>query len=104
MEITNFLTAENITTYIMAIVIIELWIAFTKELVFIKKIPTKFYTFIITTIHLLIVNTTATLFGYNLIGVYTLLCNSLFISVVLCGGYDIVTNKITFNSESKENL
>lgn len=102
MEITNYLNAENIATFITAIIIIELWISFTKEIIIIKKIPTRFYTFLITTIHLTIINTTTSLFDYSLMGVYTLLCNSLVISVMLCGGYDIVTNKITFNQGKEE--
>lgn len=102
MEITNFITSEAITAFLTTIIVVELWVSFTKELIFIKKIPTKFYTFILTTIHLLIINTTASLFELSVLGTYTLLCNALIISVILCGGYDIVTNKITINGNKAE--
>ena len=103
MEITNFITSEALTTFLMAIIMVELWVSFTKELVFIKDIPTKFYTFIVTVIHLFIINISANLFSLNILGIYSLLCNALIISVMLCGGYDIVTNKITINGEDKDN-
>ena len=99
MEITNFITSETLTTFLMAIVIVELWVSFSKDLIFIKKIPTKFYTFIITTIHLFIINISTALFTWDTSGIYALLCNALIISVMLCGGYDIATNKITINSQ-----
>lgn len=98
MEITNFITSEAIMAFMTTLIIVELWVSFTKELRFIKNIPTKFYTFILTVVHLFVINTTAQLFNWNVLGIYTLLCNALIISVMLCGGYDVVTNKITINS------
>ena len=101
MEITNFISNEALTTFLMTILVVELWVSFTKELTIIKKIPTKIYTFILTVIHLFIINTSALLFEWSVLGIYALLCNALIISVMLCGGYDIVTKKITINNNKE---
>ena len=101
MEITNFISSEALTTFLMTILVVELWVSFTKEMVFIKSIPTKVYTFILTTIHLFIINTTSLFFSWTVLGIYGLLCNALIISVMLCGGYDVVTKKITINNNKE---
>lgn len=101
MEITNFISNDALTTFLMTVLIVELWVSFTKELVFIKKIPTKLYTFLLTVIHLFIINTSALLFEWSILGIYGLLCNALIISIMLCGGYDVMTKKITVNKEEK---
>ncbi|MEG2289905.1 MAG: hypothetical protein RR891_12705 [Clostridium sp.] len=99
MEFTNYLNVDTIVTFAIAILLIELWINFTKELPIIKRIPTKIYTWMIAVLHLCIINTSLILFPLSLIGVYTLLCNALIIAVILCGGYDVVTGKITINQK-----
>lgn len=101
MEITNFISSETLTTFFMTILIVELWVSFTKEIVLIKKIPTKIYTFILTVIHLFITNTSVQIFDCTVLGIYGLFCNALIISVMLCGGYDVVTKKITINKDIK---
>lgn len=101
MEITNFLTADALITFTITLIMVELWVAFTKELPFIKKIRTKFYTFLLAIVHLAIINTSVGLFPITCIGIYTLLCNALILSTLLCGGFDITTGKITFNKDNK---
>lgn len=101
MEITNFLTAEVLINFTMTIIMTELWVSFTKEFILIKKLPTRIYTFILAAIHLSIINSQAGLFTLTTLGVYTLLCNALIISIVLCGGYDVVVGKITINKDEK---
>lgn len=101
MEITNFITPEVIGTFTVTIIMIELWVQFTKELPLIKKIPTRFYTLIISIIHLIIINITIGLFSINVSGLYSLLCNALVISVMLSGGFDVVTGNISFNKKDK---
>ncbi len=102
MEFTNFINVETIVTFTIAILLIELWVSFTKELPFIKRIPTKVYTWMIAVLHLCIINSSVLMFPINVIGVYTLLCNGLILAVILCGGYDIVTGKITINQGKQE--
>lgn len=101
MEITNFLTPDALMTYAITLVMVELWVAFTKELPFIKKIPTKFYTFLLALLHLIIINTELTIFPLTTIGIYALPCNALILSTILCGGFDITTGKITINKKEK---
>lgn len=103
MEITNFLSAESIITFAMTVIIVELWVSFSKELKFIKKIPTKLYTFILSLIHLAIINSQVGLFVATPFGIYLLMCNALIIAVILCSGYDVVTNKITINKQDPIN-
>lgn len=94
MEITNFITKDMLVTWMMALIMIELIVAFTKGLPFIKKIPTKAYTLVIALIHLLIINTEVPMFDFSIFGYWLLLCNAVVISVVLTGGYDMVIDKI----------
>lgn len=101
MEITNFLNTEALITFAVTLVICELWVSFTKELPFIKKIPTKFYTFLLAVMHLAIINTSVAMFSTSVLGIYTLLCNALILAVILSGGYDVVTGKITINGNDK---
>ena len=46
----NFLTWEVLTTYSSFVAIVFMVVEFTKELKFIKKIPTKYWSFIISSI------------------------------------------------------
>lgn len=100
MEITNFLNADALITYTVTLLMVELWVAFTKELPLIKKMPTKYYTFILAIIHLAIINVQVVLFSLNVLGIYVLLCNALILSVLLNGGYNLIVGKITINKES----
>lgn len=104
MEFTNFLSVDMITTFSLSIIVIELWVAFTKELPIIKKIPTKFYTWLIAVIHLAVINTNIGIFSLSILGIYLLLCNALIFSFLLCGGYDIAVGKITLNKNDSNIL
>lgn len=52
----NFLTWEVLTTYASFISIVFMVVEFTKELKFIDKIPTKYWSFIVSFVLLLITN------------------------------------------------
>lgn len=95
MEITNFLNVDIIATFTMSLLIIELIVHNTKELPLIKKIPTRFYTLIISILHLVVINKIITLFPLpSVVGIYVLICNAFVISTILCGGYDLVNGKL----------
>lgn len=103
MEITNFLTTDMISSFAISLLIIELMVQFTKELPVIKKIPTRFYTLLITILHLIVINQVITLFPLpSVVGIYCLICNAFIISAVLTGGYDLVTGKIVFSKINQE--
>ena len=55
MEITDFITKNFISSFAGALVAVELIVFITKNFPLIKKIPTKFYTFILAIIHLIII-------------------------------------------------
>ncbi len=52
----NFLTWETLATYTSFISIVFMVVEFTKEMKFINKIPTKYWSFIISVILLIMVN------------------------------------------------
>lgn len=102
MEFTNFITKDMLITWMMTIVIVELIVGFTKELPFIKKIPTKGYTMLVALFHLLIINFEMRVFDPTVFGQYLLVCNAIVISVVLTGGYSIITGEIVLNKAGKK--
>lgn len=103
MEINNFLTQETLVTFAMTIFIVELWVSFSKEIKFIKNIPTKLYTFMLSMTHLILINSTANIFEKSILGFYVLSSNALVISMLLCGSYDLIKgNTIIKNKKGKE--
>ena len=104
MEINNFLTQETLMTFMGTLIIVELWVGFTKELPIIKLIPTRAYTLTLSIMHMFIINVATGIMTVNMINIYLLLCNSLLVSVLLCGGYDLYIGKLNINGMSnKEN-
>lgn len=52
----SFLSWDNLTTYASFITIVFMVVEFTKELKFIKKIPTKYWSFLIAVVLMIITN------------------------------------------------
>ncbi|GEM_PF-3187319 len=94
MAITNFLTMKFLSGFTGTIVGVELLIACTKELPGIKRIPTRFYTFILALIHLVVVSFVAGSLAFTIGNFYLMVINALLISVILCGGYDVVIGNV----------
>lgn len=94
MEINNFLNMDFLAGFAGTIVGVELMVYCTKELPFIKKIPTRIYTFLLAVIHLFIVKYAMGALDLTLGNVYLLIINSFLISTVLCSGYDIALGNI----------
>lgn len=94
MEINNFLNMDFLAGFAGTIVGVELIVYCTKELPFIKKIPTRIYTFLLAVIHLFIVKYAMGALDLTLGNVYLLIINSFLISTVLCSGYDIAFGNI----------
>lgn len=89
----NFLTWDVLTTYASFVSIVFMVVEFTKELKFIKKIPTKYWSFIISFILLTITN--VVMRSFKLIDVFLYLLTSISISL----GSNGLSN---FNKEKKE--
>lgn len=102
MEITNFLSSEALLTFTMSLVMVELWVSVSKGWVLIDKLPTKFYTLLLSVVHLFIINIEVGLFTMTPIGIYTLLCNALIITILLNGGYDFAVGKITIKKDENK--
>lgn len=107
MEINNFVNMDFLAGFAGTIVGVELIVYCTKEIPGIKKIPTKLYTFVLALIHLLIVKVVTGTLIFNLGNVYLLIINSLLVSVILCGGYDVVIGNVKLpkiTNSKKENI
>lgn len=106
MELNNFVSMDFLAGFAGTIVGVELIVYCTKELPIVKKIPTRIYTFILAVIHLLIVKYVMGAFVFNLGNIYLLIINSLLISTMLCGGYDVAIGNIQMpkltNGEKKD--
>ena len=68
----QFLTWSSLTTYASFVSIVFMIVEFTKELEFIKKIPTKYWSFFISTILLIITNIVTGTFEFKDIVLYIL--------------------------------
>lgn len=95
-DLNNFLTIQFLTSFLGVVFITTLTTQFTKELPFIKKIPTRLYNFIIV-LFTLFVYTFYGLQDFNLVNITTLIFNSVFISSLENGGYNLTTGKISLN-------
>ena len=94
MEITDFLTQNFLSSFTGTLVAVELIVYITKDLYIIKKIPTKLYTFLLATVHLLIVKGTIGELAFKVECIYRLFINALVVTLILCGGYDTIMQKI----------
>lgn len=89
----GFLTWEALTTYASFVSIVFMVVEFTKELKFIKKVPTKYWSFIIAFVLLFITNIVMKSFKLTDIVLYVLT------SISISLGSNGLSN---FNKNSKE--
>lgn len=94
MGISNFLSESFLSTFAGSVIAVELIVAVTKELPFIKKIPTKIYTAAFAFTHLMIMNLTNGTLKPQISCVYCIFINAIVIAVILCGGYDIAFGRL----------
>lgn len=93
MEITGFVTQNFLSSFAGTLVAVEIIVFTTKNFPIIKRIPTKFYTFILSIIHLIIVQVTNGKTDITVEYIYMLFINSLVVVLILCGGYDTIMEK-----------
>ena len=93
MEITGFVTQNFLSSFAGTLVAVEIIVFTTKNFPIIKKIPTKFYTFVLSIIHLIIVQVTNGKTDITVEYIYMLFINSLVVVLILCGGYDTIMEK-----------
>ena len=89
----NFLTWDVLQTYTSFVAIVYMIVEFTKELKFIKKIPTKYWSFFISTI--LLTTTNLVMGTFKSVDIVLYVLTSISISL----GSNGLSN---FNNEKKE--
>lgn len=104
MEINNFVTTDFLASFTGTLFVVELMVFVTKNLPIIKKIRTRFYTFILALSHIIIMGLVTKTATQTVIYYYSVLVNSLIVTVMLCGGYDIIIDKVysVTNTDTKE--
>lgn len=101
MEFTDFLTLEYITSFSGCVIITMLMVQLLKELPRIKNIPTKYFTFLIAFINILMPNIITGVFKIQ--DIYLIFINSMLITFTCTGGFDFATKKsINENKNTKE--
>ena len=94
MEITDFLTQNFLSSFTGTLVAVELIVFTTKDFPLIKRIPTRLYTFSWAIIHLIIVKFTGGVMELNVECIYRLFINALVVTLILCGGYDTIIQRL----------
>lgn len=94
MEISKFITVDFLASFTGTLFVVELIVFVTKNLPIIKKIKTRIYTFVLVMIHLIIMGIITGTATATLVYSYTAFVNSLIITAMLCGGYDVIVNKV----------
>ncbi|MDU2670971.1 MAG: hypothetical protein E7C49_03075 [Clostridium sp.] len=104
MEINNFVTTDFLASFTGTLFVVELMVFVTKNLPIIKKVRTRFYTFILALSHIIIMGFVTKTATQTVVYYYSVLINSLIVTVMLCGGYDIIIDKVysVTNTDSKE--
>ena len=105
MEINNFVNKEFLASFTGTLFSVELIVLITKNLPIIKIIRTRIYTFLLAMTHIIIMGLATNTAEQTILYYYRSLINSLIITIMLCGGYDIIVKKIysITNVGSKEN-
>lgn len=94
MEVNNFITTEFLSSFTGTLFVVELIVFVTKNLPIIKKIRTRGYTFILSIIHITLIGFATKTAGQTLVYYYSVMINSLMVTVMLCGGYDIIVERV----------
>lgn len=93
----TFLTWEYVATFAGLVFATNLFVNFTKELPYVKDMPTKYYTSIVAFVLIIMSNLSSGVFDYK--NIPLMILNSVIITFTATGGYDF-TNK-TIKSDSQ---
>ena len=102
MEFTDFLTIDYLCTYMGTVVVTMLIVQFLKELPGIKKIPTKYFTFIVAFLNILICSFITGNFAVS--NLYLMLINAMLVTFTATGGYDFAIKSVTIKNEKDKEL
>lgn len=91
----DFLTLSYVRTFLGTVVVTMLTVQFLKELPGIKKMPTKYLTFLIALINIIVSSAlTGTLTMESL---YLIFINAMLVTFTSTGGYDFTIKSIKIN-------
>ncbi|WP_125153687.1 hypothetical protein [Clostridium rectalis] len=99
MEINEFFSVDYISTFMGTVVVTMLMVQFLKELPGIKKIPTRYFAFIIAFLNILICSILTNTFNFN--NLYLMFINAMLITFTTTGGYDFSINTIKYENNIK---
>ena len=92
MVFENFLTIDYIKTFLGTVIITMLIVQFFKELPGVKRVPTRYFTFLVAFFNILIC---AALTGtFILSNIYLMFINAILVTFTCTGGYDFTINNI----------
>ena len=102
MEFTDFLTIDYLCTYMGTVVVTMLIVQFLKELPGIKKIPTKYFTFVVAFMNILICSVLTDNFALS--NLYLMLINAVLVCFTATGGYDFAIKNVTIKTQKDKEL
>ena len=102
MEFTDFLTIDYISTFMGTVAVTMLIVQFLKELPGIKKIPTKYFTFVVAFMNILICS--ALTGNFALSNLYLMLINAMLVTFTATGGYDFAVKSVKIQKDKNVEL
>lgn len=93
MEFKDFLTIDYISTFMGTVVVTMLIVQFLKELPGIKKMPTRYFTFLVAFFNIVMCSVLTNTF--TLVGLYLMFINAMLVTFTATGGYDFAVKSIT---------
>ena len=102
MEFTDFLTIDYISTFMGTVAVTMLVVQFLKDLPGIKKIPTRYFTFVIAFLNILICSALTGNFAVS--NLYLMLINAILVTFTSTGGYDFAIKNVTIKTQKDKNI
>jgi hypothetical protein len=102
MEFTDFLTIDYISTFMGTVAVTMLVVQFLKDLPGIKKIPTKYFTFVVAFMNILICS--ALTDNFALSNLYLMLINAMLVTFTATGGYDFAVKNVKIQKDKSTEL
>lgn len=99
-QLTEFLSLDYISTFIGTVIVTMLLVQFLKDLPFIKKVPTKYFTFIIAFVNILMCSILLDTFKVS--NLYLMFLNAMLITFTSTGGYDFTIKKVIAKEDKGE--
>lgn len=96
----TFLTWEYVATFAGLVFATNLFVNFTKELPYVKDMPTKYYTSIVAFVLIIMSNLSSGVFDYK--NIPLMILNSVIITFTATGGYDFTNKTIKTDNQVED--